>query len=152
VNAGLLKSFLYFEDGREVSFHTSFCSMRCRVAKPTPALRATWLWLQPRSARAAQIGGRGERRAEHRHDTGRTIRNSQKFPMTIKIRNVSEGHSHEASLQLRESPCRASAAKLVRRKNARFPIRQGSSVDIVPQRDRDCLRARCMSRLIFHMS
>jgi hypothetical protein len=27
--------------------------MRCRVAKPTPALQASWLWLQPRSARAA---------------------------------------------------------------------------------------------------
>src|SRR5215471_844801 len=40
----------------------SFCSIRWRVASPTPTARASLLWLQPKSALAARrVSGFGEK-------------------------------------------------------------------------------------------
>jgi hypothetical protein len=49
LNAGLLKDLLWMVE--KFPFTTaSFCSIRWRVASPTPAARASLLWLQPRRA------------------------------------------------------------------------------------------------------
>src|SRR6266446_7006334 len=59
VNAGLLESFLYFEDSREVSFHDSLAlfdaAQSCQA--DTGPIRANLSWLQPRSARTPAVCG-----------------------------------------------------------------------------------------------
>jgi hypothetical protein len=56
VNAGLFSSVLNLEHRGKVSFHHAFALLDpLKLARPTPAARASLPWLQPRSARAARI-------------------------------------------------------------------------------------------------